>query len=129
MSLKPRHYALLAVLVGLTVFNLFRARYRPTPPPLATNVSTLSETEFAWKQYDHAAALRDADSSQFSTALQTFDNSYARVPSLPGAHDREDMQACRLWLSEYRNPTSATMHSLATRHIATCAQQHVDRAE
>ncbi len=128
--MRPRHYVLIALLLGVFVFNMVRARHRNAVAPMPANatVGTISETQFAWTQYEHAAALKDAPAAQYAMALQTFDNAFAHVPSTPGAHDRSDMETCRMWLQQYRSPSTGSMHSMAPHHVDTCAHDHVDRA-
>ena len=123
MRLQPRHYLLLAVLIGLGIWNI--VRYRRAHLPVAEAPKSGSP---AWQAFDHAAGLRDAPDAQFTPALNALKAETDAAP-MPEA---SDLRGCQMWLLYYRH--SVPMASgkttdwamLATSHVQTCTADHRD---
>jgi len=122
MSLRPRHYVLLAVVIGLFIYNVVKHRrdQRAAAPP-TQNVLTAP----AWAAYDKAAALRDAPDDQFKPAFEAL----RQATESPDAQQPDKAQAltdainCKTWLYFYRNPS---WKASATKHVNGCVQFHRD---
>lgn len=140
--MKPRHYILIAVLIGVAIFDYFHMKQRkaklvvteqaapvvvngvpsaPAPAPAADAPVT-----DAWLAYEHAANLRDAPAADFTPTLTRFETAKAQVPAKPGSYDAQDLDTCRMWLLQYRK--GGGMKDMSSRHIDTCAKQHRDVA-
>ena len=133
MSLRPRHYVLIAVILGLFVFNIWRRRQPvPSVPPVATGAvrgtaGPALDTP-AWRSFDKAAGLRDAASAQFDPAmhdlLQQVDIAHAD-PAIA------DVKGCLTWLEFYRqgalHPSSDPQwKQRSEHHLNGCVQFHLD---
>ena len=123
MRLQSRHYLLLAVLIGLGVWNI--VRYRRAHQPVAEAPRSGSP---AWQAFDRAAGLRDAPEAQFTPALNAL-NSQTDAAAAPEAGD---LRGCQMWLLYYRHsvPMASGKPSdwamLATSHVQTCMTTHRD---
>jgi hypothetical protein len=123
MQLRPRHYILLAVVVGIFVFNVIKHRHDnqlrtsvAAPDPIAAP---------AWAAYDKAAALRDAPDVQFQpafTALRAATEGQ-NADAVSSSQSMADVIHCKIWLNFYRNPT---WQPNARKHVLGCAQFHRD---
>ncbi len=128
MSFRPRHYLLIALLLGIFAFNYWRRAHQPQPAPQATAVAVVptappADTP-AWRAFDHANSLRDAPTTQFAPALQSLQQTQAATPS-PG------ITGCLTWLEFYRQGMAQTrtdpqMHDRSLRHLAACTKYHAD---
>ena len=124
MRLKPRHYLLIAVLIGLGFWNLVRSRRTARPSAPATAVSGSP----AWRAFDRAAALRDAPEAQFAPAL----NELKPQTETATGPDAADLRDCQMWLLYYRHsvPTAAgkagDWSKLSTGHVQSCMATHRD---
>ena len=133
MSLKPRHFVLIAIIVALFAFNIWRNRHRVTPgegpAAVVTTTHPVAVQSPAWTAFDAAAALRAADATQFDPALQAFDT------QLNATHDATaiDLKGCRTWLVFYRqginHPSADTSwKDRSDRHLNGCVKFHLDTA-
>jgi hypothetical protein len=122
MRLRPRHYILLAVVIGLFIFNVIKHR-RDTKAAQAPTQNAL--TAPAWAAYDKAAALKDAPDDQFKPAFEAL----RAVTEGPDAQQPDKAQAftdvvnCKTWLYFYRTPS---WRPNAIKHINGCVQFHRD---
>ena len=130
MRLHPRHYLLIAVIVGIGIFNIVRARRSRVAVPVQTVnvVSGPVAQSPAWSAFDHAAGLRDAAEEQFSPALQTLQQAIATNTSDPTL---ADVKGCQTWLLFYRqgvlHPARDTSwKARSTQHLDTCVKTHQD---
>jgi len=136
MSLRPRHYILLAVVLGLFVFNMIRHRREErnlvsnSTAPAPVIVTRPRVDTPAWAAYDHAAALRDDPAVTFNPAL---DDLHKLLPLDANQNDGhiQDIHGCLTWLEFYRQGAAQThpdpkMHDRASQHINDCVKYHVD---
>lgn len=133
MPLKPRHFVLIAVILGLFAFNLWRNRHRVTPTQgpaaVVTETHPVPVQSPAWSAFDAAAGLRAAPADQFDPALKALDDKLAVT------HDAtvQDIKGCRVWLVYYRQgvnhpSTDAHWKDLGDRHLNGCVKFHLDTA-
>ena len=124
MRLRPRHYLLIAVLLGLGLWNLVRSRRALHSAGTAATVSGSP----AWQAFDRAAALRDAPEAQFSPTL---DQLKPQTDAATGP-DAADLRDCQMWLLYYRHSVpmaagrSGDWSRLATGHVQSCMTTHRD---
>jgi hypothetical protein len=127
--LRPRHYLLIAVIIGLFVFNLWRRHAAPTishtRAPVVTT-ATPAQTP-AWSAFDHAASLRDVPNDQFDPAMQSLQQTIASAtdPSVP------DVKGCLTWLQFYRQGVNhpgndPQWKDRSERHLNGCVKFHLD---
>jgi hypothetical protein len=124
MQLRPRHYVLLAIVIGLFIYNIVQYR-RKKDARLAALRQTNALAVPAWAAFDKAAALRDAPSSQFQPAFDAL-RAATEGPSTDApdvAQALIDVRACKTWLLFYRNPA---WQSNARKHVNGCTQYHQD---
>jgi hypothetical protein len=130
MSLKPRHFVLIAVIIGIFLFNLYRHRQPRLPTdgtaPIVTSTHTPAQTP-AWSSFDHAAALRDSTPTDFDPAMQ------ALHQQLTAATDPtvSDIKGCLTWLEFYRQGTLHPSRDPAWKdrsqhHLDGCVKYHLD---
>lgn len=126
MRLQPRHYFLIAIILGLGIWNLWhRSHVRQTGGVVTIHDGPQTP---AWQAFDHAASLRDAPDPQFTPALEDLRN---QANGDSGA-DAADLRNCLMWLQYYRRsvPTASgnagNWGILATSHVHTCMTQHRD---
>ena len=131
MSLKPRHFVLIVIILGLFAFNIWRNRHRVTPTEgpaaVVTTTHPVPVQSPAWAAFDASAAARDAAAAQFDPTLQAFDQ------QLADTHDAtvEDLKGCRTWLVFYRqginHPSNDTQwKDRSDRHLNGCVKFHLD---
>jgi hypothetical protein len=131
MPLKPRHFVLIAVIIGLFAFNLWRNRHRVTPTAgpaaVVTTTHPVPVQSPAWSAFDHAAGLRDAAADTFDPALKALDDQLATT------HDAtvEDLKGCRTWLVFYRQginhpSTDTKWKDRSDSHLNGCVKFHLD---
>lgn len=121
MQLRPRHYVLLTVIIGLFIFNIVRHRRDQKAALRETNALSTP----AWTAFDKAAALRDAPDADFQPAFTAL-RSATEGPTTDApdiAQALTDVRACKTWLVFYRNPQ---WRSNAKKHVNGCTQFHRD---
>ncbi len=134
MSLRPRHFVLLAIIIGLFVYNIIRHRHdeRNAIPrasaPVAITTPRLNTP--AWAAFDHAAALRDDPAATFDPALKDLNQLIPLDPNPTDGH-LTDIKGCLTWLEFYRQGMAQThpdpqMKTRATHHIDDCVKYHLD---
>ena len=133
MTLRPRHYILLAVIVALFIFNIVRYRQRKAAAfdhataVAATRLTPRVDTP-TWAAFDAAANLRDAPPAQFDPAVQTLRQQILATqsdPLTPG------VQGCLLWLEFYRQgvlhpSTDTSWKARSELHLNGCLKYHLD---
>jgi hypothetical protein len=132
MSLRPRHYVLCAVIIGVFVFNIVRnhrkqASFAPTAAPVIVHNVPPVQTP-GWTAFDHAASLRDAPADQFAPALRAVQQ---QLPTDPNA---SDIRGCLIWLQFYRQGmaqirTDPQMKDRSLHHLAGCTKYHLDTSQ
>jgi len=128
MQLRPRHYVLIAVILGLFVFNIVRhhhARPAITTGPAPIFMTSPPVQSPAWTAFDHAAALRDAPDPEFLPAMHDLQKQVDAVPA------GQDMQGCLTWLEFYRqgalHPTlDPAWKQRGQHHLDGCVKFHLD---
>ncbi|MGA7155211.1 MAG: hypothetical protein WBY53_00090 [Acidobacteriaceae bacterium] len=139
MTLRPRHYILLAVILGLFVYRIIlhrehenNLRSLSTAPAPVLTMNPRANTP-AWAAYDTLAGDRDAPTSVYKPA---FDDLQKLLPQDPNQKDGhiEDIKGCLTWLEFYRQGAAQTnpdqsMHARAARHIDDCVKYHQSTAE
>jgi hypothetical protein len=134
MQLRPRHYILLAIILGLFIFNIVRHRHDDrnaisTPPaPIIINKARVNTP--AWAAFDHAAALRDDPATTYDPALKDLHTLIPLDPDQKNGHI-EEINGCLTWLEFYRQGMAQThpdpkMKDRATHHIDDCVKYHQD---
>jgi hypothetical protein len=134
MQLRPRHFVLFAIIIGLFVYNIIRHRRDErnaipnTPAPVIITAPRLSTP--AWAAYDHAAGLRDAPASDFDPALKDLQTLLPLDPNQKDGH-LDAIKGCLTWLEFYRQGMAQThpdpqMKARATHHIDDCVKYHLD---
>ena len=124
MRLQPRHYLLIAVLLAIGFYHLWRGRAGRTAPE---EVHPGPQTA-AWTAFDNAAAQRDAPDPQFTAAL----DSLRKETDAATGQDAPDLRNCLMWLQYYRHtaPTAGgnagTWAMLSASHVKTCMTEHRD---
>jgi hypothetical protein len=134
MSLRPRHYILLAIILGLFLFNMVRHRHDDriaisnTPAPVLIHKPRIDTP--AWAAFDHAASLRNDPAVTYDPALQDLNK---LIPLDPNPNDGhiEDIHGCMTWLEFYRQGAAQThpdpkMKDRATHHLDDCVKYHQD---
>jgi hypothetical protein len=129
MRFRPRHYALIAVILALGVYNFVRMHRTPqrvVAPTAAPQVTGPAPQSSAWQAFDSAAALRDAADPQFQPALSTLKQQIQGAPS----DQKADLDGCQTWLLFYRQNMHATpgdsWRQRSTQHLDSCVRQHRD---
>ena len=136
MNLRPRHYVLLALILGLFVYNIVRHRrdeknlisVSTAPAPVIINKPRLNTP--AWAAYDQVASLRDASTSEYDAALKDLQTLLPLDPNPKDGHT-EDIKGCLTWLEFYRQgmaqtPTNPQTKVRAAHHIESCVKYHLD---
>jgi hypothetical protein len=130
MSLKPRHFVLIAVIIGIFIFNLYRHRQpklssEGTAPIVTTN-HTPAQT-LAWSAFDHAVSLRNATPTDFDPAMQSLQQQLAAAtdPTV------SDIKGCLTWLEFYRQGVLHPSRDPAWKdrsqhHLDGCVKYHLD---
>jgi hypothetical protein len=135
MSLRPRHYILLVVVLGLFAFNIVRYRHakqamqsvNPAPAPIVTTSPRVNTP--AWTAFDQAADQRDAADAQFLPAMKNLQTALASAS--PGDTAIQDVKGCEVWLEEYRQNAKhpgpdTTWKTRSQHHLDGCVQYHLD---
>jgi len=129
MRLRPRHYALCAVIIAIFVVNIVRNHHRQTvtsspPGPVVTGPRVITPL---WSAFDAAAALRDAPDAQFLPALHNLQQ------LLDTTHDATTsaVDGCHTWLLFYRqavlHPSKDTAwKDRSAHHLDSCVKYHLD---
>jgi len=134
MSLRPRHYVLLAVILGLFIFNMVRHRHDArnaisnTPAPIILNKPRVDTP--AWAAFDHAAALRNDPPATYEPAIHDLQQLLPVDPNQNDGH-LTDIHGCLTWLGIYRQGAAQThpdhsMKDIASHHIDDCVKYHQD---
>jgi hypothetical protein len=128
MSLRPRHYILLAVILGIFAYNVWRNHRSKLPadgpaPVVTTTIAPPAQTP-AWSAFDRAAGLRDTPNQQFDPAMQALQKAQATTPS-PG------ISGCLTWLEFYRQGVNhpgndPQWKDRSERHLNGCVKYHRD---
>jgi hypothetical protein len=135
MQLRPRHYILLAIVLGLFIYNIVRHRrdsrlaISNAPAPVVVTDKPRSNTP-AWAAFDHASALRDDPDATFQPALKDLNQLLPLDPNQTDGHIA-DIKGCLTWLDFYRqgmaqDHTDPKMKARAAHHLDTCAKYHLD---
>ena len=126
MQLRPRHFVLLALVIGLFVINILRHRRRPpvTYAPPAPVVAGPRSTAPAWTAFDHAATLRDAPDAQFQPALENLQQQSSDAAP-------QGLAGCMTWLEFYRQGVlhparDPQWKARSEHHLDGCVQYHAD---
>jgi hypothetical protein len=135
MQLRPRHFVLIAIIIGLLVFNVYRrhshqqSTFSQQAAPVLLAPSTYADPAVnnAWIDYEHAAALRDAPATQFQPAMDMLNTAQAAIST---SDVTTDLANCKLWLLSYRSGTltGPNAHTQASQHIDRCVRLHRDAA-
>ena len=134
MRLRPRHYLLLALIIGIFVYNIVRNRRHVTNTSTITTAPVVITGPRAqspgWEAFDHAAALRDAPGDQFEPAAAALQQQLAPDSRAPDPH-APDIKGCQTWLAFYRQGMAQTrtapqMKDRSARHIDGCVKYHLD---
>lgn len=138
MTLRPRHYILLAVLIALAAYNALRF-YRAHHAAATNNGASTRGTSPAWNAYDKAADQRDADDQSFQAAQrelkQAIEDTGASQQQPPAKSEMSDLEGCRTWLLFYRqsflHPASAKpeFREQAAKHVLSCRANHQDAVQ
>jgi hypothetical protein len=130
MRFRPRHYALIVIILALGAYNLVRihrARQQPTPTPQPT----ASINSPVWTLFDNTAAVRDAPDTQFQPALKALNQAIDNAATSP---DIADLHGCQTWLLFYRQEH---LHPAVNKpgwpaqlqtHVNSCVANHRDIA-
>ena len=126
MQLRPRHYVLIAVIIGIFAFNVWRhhtsAVVVPSSTPTVTTAPPVQSA--AWSAFDHAAALRDAPDTDFQPALKD-------LRTLLDAAPTSGISGCLVWLEFYRQGMAQTrtdpqMKDRSLHHLDGCVKYHLE---
>ncbi len=139
MNLRPRHYVLLAIILGLFVYNIIRHHRdeqnlhssSDAPAPVLMQKPRLNTP--AWAAFDQLASLRDAPAATYDPALKDLHTLMPLDPNPKDGH-LEDIKGCLIWLEFYRQGMAQTnpdkdMHARALRHINDCVKYHQSTQE
>lgn len=140
MQLRPRHYVLLAIVLGIFIVNMVRHRRdtRPihstnTPAPIVVTKPRIDTP--AWAAFDHAASLRDAPAADFDPALADLNRLIPLDPNTTDPNQTDthiaDIKGCLTWLDFYRQGMAQShadpkMKARSAHHLDTCTQYHLD---
>jgi hypothetical protein len=134
MQLRPRHYILLLIVVGIFIYNMVRHRHDDrnaisnTPAPVVITPPRLNTP--AWAAFDHAAGLRDQSDPDFQAALNDL-NQLLPLDPHPNDGHTTDIKGCLTWLEFYRQGMAQThpdpqMKQRSIHHIDNCVKYHLD---
>ncbi len=134
MQLRPRHYVLLAVILGLFVFNMIRHRrddrnaISNTPAPVLINKPRI----------DTPPGPPSTTPPPFATMLPpsytpAYQDLQKLLPLDPNQQDGHlaDIHGCMIWLEFYRQGMAQThpdpqMKARALHHLDNCVKYHQD---
>ena len=128
MGFKPRHYVLIAILIGLAIWNYSRTNRIRRAAKESPATAHLGPTSPNWRAFDNAARLRDAPAPQFTPALVDL----RTQANADNEADAPDLRNCLMWLEYYRHSgpiasgTSNNFGMLATSHVQSCMAEHRD---
>ena len=129
--MRPRHYILIALVIGLGIFNYVRSRRaRVSQNTEAVVVSTgPAPQSAAWTAFDKAASLRDAAETDFAPALQSLQQAEQEAPAADTSI--AEVKGCQTWLMFYRqgvvHPSKDTAwRERSTKHLDDCVKTHHD---
>lgn len=139
MRLKPRHYVLIAVLIGLGVFNLWRFHHMKQQPGAAPGVTSRGNSP-VWQDFDTAAAARDADETVFQPAFKALGDaintaSAQKFPPRDDAPELDGLRGCKTWLEVYRHEhlhpsvNGPGWADKSKAHVDSCQANHRDSAK
>ena len=130
MRLKPRHYILFAVIVGVFAFNLWR---KHSAHPIAKTPGTVRffgtpAGTPAWRAFDKTYTLRNAPDPDFQPALHDLQQQITLAASDPTT---SDLSGCLTWLEFYRQGAlhpakDPQWQQRSTRHLDSCSKYHAD---
>jgi hypothetical protein len=131
MSLKPRHFVLIAVIIALFGYNIYKHRQGANPSEGPGRVVTTTHPAPVqtptWTAFDQAAAKRNAPNDPFDPLMQAFQK------QLDATHDTTtgDLSGCLTWLQFYRQGVNhpsrdTTWKDRSTRHLDGCSKYHLD---
>lgn len=139
MRLKSRHYVLLALLLGLGIFNLIRyEQVKHTPGAKPGELSRGSSP--AWDAFDKAAIARDADDATFLPAFKALGEaidtaSAEKFPPRDDAPELDGLRGCKTWLEVYRHEhlhpsvNGPGWVDKAKTHVDSCQATHRDSSK
>jgi len=133
MNLRPRHYILLAIILGLFIFNMVRHRRDQRNAISNTAAPIVQKPRIdtpAWAAYDHAAALRNDPPATYEPAVHDLQQLLPLDPNQNDGH-LTDIHGCLTWLGIYRQGAAQThptnsMKDIASQHIDICVKFHQD---
>ena len=142
MKLRPRHFVLIVIIIGLFAFNVYRHRhaqqqatFSQQAAPVLLTPSTYADPAVnnAWIDFEHAAAFRDSPAAQFQPVLDKFNAAQSAIhtTTVNAASDPTiDLENCKVWLVSYRSGalTGPNAHTQASEHIDRCVRLHRDAA-
>lgn len=142
MNLRPRHYVLLVVILGLAVWNIVRShRPKPAPQSAPTQIKLPAAQRGispVWAFYDRVAELRDAPDAQFRPALDQLNQHLdtangVAVPPQTSNDEIADLKGCRTWLLFYRQARGGggaqqDWLKRSETHVRSCVTNHRDVA-
>jgi hypothetical protein len=130
MRLRPRHYVLIALLIGVFLFNRFHRRPAPQDNTAVNLAPTAPPADTpAWRAFDAVARLRDAPAAQFDPAL---DAAHKQLQLASGSvQSSSDISGCLTWLDFYRQATTHPVkdnqwRDRSARHLDSCVKYHAD---
>ncbi len=108
MTLRPRHYVLLAIILGLFVYNIVRHReyernlraLSAASAPVVVARPRLNTP--AWAAFDTLAGDRDAPPAIYTPAFQDLQKLIPLDPNQQDGHI-DDIKGCLTWLEFYRH--------------------------
>jgi hypothetical protein len=134
MQLRPRHFVLFAIVVGLFIYNIVRHRHDGqnaiSKPPAPVVITTPRLNTPAWAAFDQTAGLRDAPESGFQPAFTDLNRLLLLDPNQTDGHIA-DIKGCLTWLEFYRQGMAQTrvdpqMKQRSIHHIDNCVKYHLD---
>lgn len=128
MRFRPRHYVLIAIVITLGVYNLYRSHrvHRPEIVAVSPTPTGPAPQSAAWQAFDKTAAMRDAPDTTFLPTLHELQQQIGAAP----ADQKADLDGCQNWLLFYRQNAHASAQDAwrqrSTQHLNSCVAQHRD---